>query len=66
VDYKTLPDSIKIPTSDIGTTPTQDTQPAVKRRGRPRKNPPTDLPDSIKKSVPESRSAVLKGILEVL
>jgi hypothetical protein len=67
VDYNTLPDSTKIPTSDIGTTPTPDTQPVVKRpRGRPRKNPPTDLPDSIKNSVPESRSAVLKGILSVL
>ena len=31
-----------------------------------RKNPNPDLPDSIKKSVPESRSAVLKGILAVL
>jgi hypothetical protein len=41
VDYKTLPDSIKIPTSDIGTTPTQDTQPVVKRRGRPPKEQPS-------------------------
>jgi hypothetical protein len=44
--------------SDIETSQTQDTQ--------PRKTQNPDLPDSIKKSVPESRSAVLKGILAVL
>jgi hypothetical protein len=43
--------------SDIETSQTQDTQP---------RNPNPDLPESIKKSVPESRSAVLKGILSVL